>query len=168
MLDRFPLSYRQTNLLLFLAPAALLAYGYYLQYFEGQEPCPLCMTQRICFYLVGVFGLLALFNNHNVVAQRLLAGLGLLSALTGLGVASRQLWLQFLPEDQRPACGPSFEYIIDAFPLSQAVEIMFRGNGNCAEVTWTFLGISIAGYAFMAFAGLITLLLVQLLRRIRS
>ena len=161
-----PISYRQTNLLLFLAPAGLLAYGYYLQYFEDQEPCPLCMTQRICFYLVAIFALIAIFNRRSVIAQRLLAGLGFLSAATGLGVASRQLWLQSLPADQVPACGPAFDYIIQNFPILEAVQIMFRGNGNCAEVTWTFLGLSIAGWAFIAFIGLAALLFMQAVRKL--
>jgi protein dithiol:quinone oxidoreductase len=163
---KFPLSYRLTNLLLLLAPAALLAYGYYLQFVEGQEPCPLCMTQRICFYLIALFGLLAVFNNRNKIAQRALAGLGFLSAATGLGVASRQLWLQHLPADQVPACGPGFNYIIETFPILEAVEIMFKGNGNCAEVTWQFLGLSIAGWAFIAFTGFIVLNVVQGLRKL--
>lgn len=163
---KLPLNYRFTNALLLLAPAGLLAYGYYLQFYEGQEPCPLCMTQRICFYLIAIFGLLALFNLHNKIAQRLFAGLGFLSSATGLGVASRQLWLQSLPADQVPACGPGFNYIIETFPILQAIEIMFKGNGNCAEVTWQFLGLSIAGWAFIAFAGFIILNLIQGLRKL--
>ena len=162
---KLPLSYRQTNFLLFIVPAGLLAYGYYLQFFEGQEPCPLCMTQRICFYLVAIFGLVAIFNKRSVIVQRTLAGLGFISASTGIGVATRQLWLQSLPADQVPACGPAFDYIFKNFPFLDAVQIMFRGNGNCAEVTWTFLGLSIAGWAFIAFAGLILLQLIQLFRR---
>lgn len=165
---KLPLSYRQTNLLLFATPAGLLAYGYYLQYVEYQEPCPLCMTQRICFYLVAIFGLLAAFNRRSVLAQRILAGFGFIAAATGLGVASRQLWLQSLPPDQVPACGPGFDYIIQTFPLMEALEIMFRGNGNCAEVTWTFLGLSIAGWAFIAFSGFVALQLVQAFRTIRD
>lgn len=160
------LNYRLTNALLFAAPTSLLAYGYYLQYFAGQEPCPLCMTQRICFYLIALFALLAIFNRRSLIAQRILASLGFIASATGLGVATRQLWLQSLPEDQVPACGPGFDYIINTFPLSEAVQIMFRGNGNCAEVTWTFLGLSIAGWAFIAFSGFIALNLIQGCRKL--
>jgi disulfide bond formation protein DsbB len=166
LLAKLPVNYRQTNLIMFLAPAGLLAYGYYLQFYEGQEPCPLCMTQRICFYLIAISALLAVFNKTSKIAQRIFASLGLFAASVGIGVATRQLWLQSLPEDQVPACGPSFDYIIQSFPLSQAVEIMFRGNGNCAEVTWTFLGLSIAGWAFIAFSGFIIANLVQMIRKI--
>ena len=33
--------------------ALLLAYGYYLQYFDGQDPCPLCLVQRGFYYAYG-------------------------------------------------------------------------------------------------------------------
>jgi protein dithiol:quinone oxidoreductase len=148
----FPLNYRATAWLIFLTPIGLLAYGYYLQFVEGLEPCPLCMTQRICFYGIAIFALLATLNNRIVIWQKITNALMGLTALTGLGVAARQLWLQSLPPDQVPACGPGFEFIMKTFPLMEALEIMFKGNGNCAEVTWTFLGLSIAGWSFIFFA----------------
>lgn len=162
---KLPLSYRQTAALTLIAPAGLLAYGYYLQFVEGLEPCPLCMTQRICFYLIAIFSVLALITHRAKISRVISQGFIALSAIVGLGVAGRQLWLQSLPEDQVPACGPGFEYIIQTFPLMEAVSIMFRGNGNCAEVDWTFLGLSIAGWAFIAFAGFLTLSIIQLLRK---
>ena len=162
---KLPLSYRQTALLIALIPAGLLGFGYYLQYVDGLEPCPLCMTQRICFYLVGIFALASLFNVRSVLYRRTSNALVALSAITGLLVAGRQLWLQSLPEDQVPACGPNFDYIIQTFPLSEAVAIMFKGNGNCAEVDWTFLGLSIAGWAFIAFSGLVLLAVGQIFRK---
>lgn len=162
-----PLSYRQTAAALVLIPAGLLSYGYYLQYVEGLEPCPLCMTQRICFYLVAFFALLSAANNRSVLWQRISNALIGISALTGLGVAGRQLWLQSLPPDQVPACGPGFEYIMQTFPIMEAVSIMFKGNGNCAEVDWTFLGLSIAGWAFVCFAGFLLAAGVQFFRKLR-
>lgn len=163
---KFPLSYRQTSLLMFLAPSLLLGFGYYLQFVEDLEPCPLCMTQRICFYLVCIIAFIAIFNKSSVIFQRITATLGSIASITGLSVASRQLWLQSLPEDQVPACGPGFDYIIESFPLIEAIEVMFRGNGNCAEVVWQFLGLSIPGWAFICFAGLLSLNLVQLFRKL--
>ena len=45
-----------SNRLLFGAGVAvcalLLSTGYYLQYFQGQDPCPLCLVQRGFFYAV--------------------------------------------------------------------------------------------------------------------
>lgn len=162
----FLLAYRQINAILFLTPALMLAYGYYLQFLDGLEPCPLCMTQRICFYLIALSALPAIFNRRSVILQRVYAGFSTIFALTGMFVAGRQLWLQSLPEDQVPACGPSFDYIFQTFPMLDALEIMFKGNGNCAEVVWRFLGLSIAGWSFIAFALFLALSIHQLLRRI--
>lgn len=162
---RFPFSYRQSAWLLFAAPAGLLLFAYYLQYFQGQEPCPLCMTQRLCFYGIAGFALLACFTHGSQLWRKLSnAGVGLFAALGG-GVAIRQLWLQSLPPDQVPACGPSFEFIMKTFPLSEAVSIMFKGTGDCAEVTWTFLGLSIAAWSLVWFVLLFAAALFQLLRK---
>ncbi|HEY9033243.1 MAG TPA: disulfide bond formation protein B [Pseudomonadales bacterium] len=162
-----PFSYRQTALLIALLPAGLLGFGYYLQYAEGLEPCPLCMTQRICFYLVGLFVLLSVIKHRSQLWQRISNGLAMLSAITGMLVAGRQLWLQSLPPDQVPACGPDLAYMLKTFPLLEAVSIMFKGNGNCAEVDWTLLGLSIAGWAFICFTALLLLTTLQALRRVR-
>ena len=161
-----PISYRQINLLLFLIPASLLAYGYYLQYVDGLEPCALCMTQRICFYLIAITALIAVFNQHSTIVKNILSAGGGLFCMVGMAVAGRQLWLQSLPEDQIPACGPGFNYIMETFPILEAVEIMFKGNGNCAEVVWQFLGLSIAGWAFIAFFTLLIMNAIQLLRKL--
>lgn len=159
------LSYRHINLLLLLAPAGLLAFGYYLQFVQELEPCPLCMTQRIAFYGITIIALLAIITPQRMFWQHFLAALSALVALVGAGVAARQLWLQSLPEDQVPACGPSFDFIIDTFPLSEAIAIMFRGSGSCAEVSWTFLSLSIPGWAFITFCGFFILAIAQLFKK---
>ncbi len=161
-----PISYRQMNFLLLLIPASLLAYGYYLQYVDGLEPCALCMTQRIGFYLVAITALIAIFNQHSNITKNILSTCGGLFCIVGMAVAGRQLWLQSLPEDQIPACGPDFNYIMETFPILEAVEIMFKGNGNCAEVVWQFLGLSIAGWAFIAFFVLLIMNAIQLFRKL--
>lgn len=162
---KLPLSYQQLASLIFITPVCLLLYAYYLQFFDGQEPCPLCMTQRICFYLVAIFALCSLLTARSSLWRKVSNTLIALSALLGLGVAIRQLWLQSLPADQVPACGPSFEFIVQTFPLSEAIAIMFRGTGDCAEVAWSFLGLSIAGWSAVCFAGLAALAITQLLRK---
>lgn len=157
-------SYRQAGLALFLIPLALLGFGYYLEFVQGLEPCPLCVTQRVCFYLVAAFAFAGLFKYRSVLYQRICNALAAFSALTGLLVAGRQLWLQSLPEDRVPACGPDLAYMLNNFPLTEALAIMFKGDGNCAEIDWTFLGLSIAGWSFVAFAGLLVLAAFQFWR----
>lgn len=153
------------NLAMFLTVAGMLGFGYYLQFVKDLEPCPLCMTQRFAFMAVGALAFIGLFNSNSAPYRRATSGLGAIAALIGLAVACRQIWLQNLPEDQVPACGPGFGYIVDTFPLLEAIEIMFKGNGNCAEVSWTFIGLSIPYWAALAFVGYAALNFFQLLRK---
>ena len=66
----------------------------------------------------------------------------MLTAGFGVGVASWHVRLQNLPADDIPSCGPGFEYIVDNFPLSDALGMIFKGSGECAEVVWRLLGLS--------------------------
>ena len=102
------------------------------------------------------------------VGARLLAGLGLLFAALGTGVAGRQVWLQSLPADQVPACGPGLDYMVENFPLLKALSMILRGSGECAENTWQFLGLGIAAWAlvwFVLLGGLAVWLLLRPGRR---
>lgn len=161
------LTYRTVNLIVVLAISGLLATGYYMQFVMHLEPCMLCVSQRLCFMATGAVTLLALIHNPSSGAARKVYGAaGALFALGGIGLASRQLWLQNLPKDQVPACGPGFDYVLETFPFLEAVSIMIRGDGNCAEVDWTFLGLSIAGWSWIWFAGFVGVLLWQAFRRV--
>ena len=158
------ISYFQLNLITFMMPAALLAFGYYLQFARDLEPCPLCMTQRIAFYAIAISSLMALISPNKQFIQHFWAALTALFALVGACVAGRQIWLQSLPEDQVPACGPSFEFIFDRFPLMEALQIMFKGTGDCAEKVWSFLGLNIPDWSLLAFIGIISICILKLVK----
>ena len=132
-----------------LACALLLGFGYYLQYVEGLDPCPLCLVQRLFFYAV-----LALFVVAAIHPHRVYAGLAALFALGGAGAAARQVWLQHLPPDKVPQCGPDLYFMLENFPLSRTLQTLIAGTGECAVVDWTFLGLSIAGWSLAWFAAL--------------
>lgn len=152
--------------LVFAACALLMATAYYMEYVMGLEPCPLCMLQRVAVAGVGVLALVAaLHNPRSPAGIRLYSGVIGLFALGGAGLAGRQLWLQSLPEDQVPACGPSVDYLLEAFPLLDVVMIALQGTGDCAKVSWTFLGLSIPGWTLMAFTIFFVMMLYLLFRR---
>ncbi len=156
---------RLLNLLAFLVCAALLGFGLYLEHAEGLEPCPLCIVQRIEFIGVGLACLAAAIHGPQRRGRRVYAGLTLLFAAAGLASAGRQVWLQGLPADQLPACLPSLEYMMEALPFQDIVRLMLHGTADCAEVTWTLLGLSIPEWSLLAFAGFAALAVLQLLRR---
>jgi len=137
-----------------LACAGLLGFGYYLQYVDGQDPCPLCLVQRGFYYGVILVFAVAALHFPGRIGKIIYCGLGTLLALGGFGVAARQVWLQHLPADQVPACGPDLFFMMENFPFSRMLEKLFMGSGQCAEVTWRFLGLSIAEWSLACFAGL--------------
>jgi disulfide bond formation protein DsbB len=149
------LSHLSTRLIfagIFVFCCGLMAVGYYMQFALEMEPCPLCMTQRVFIVLSGLIALIACLHNPSGSATAVYGGLIGLSATLGASFSIRQLYLQSLPPDLAPACGPSVSYILETFPLNKALQIMLKGDGNCAEVLWTFLGISIPGWTLVAFA----------------
>ncbi|HLX80699.1 MAG TPA: disulfide bond formation protein B [Burkholderiales bacterium] len=137
-----------------LACAGLLAFGYYLQYFGGQDPCPLCLVQRGFFYVVLAVFAVAALHSPGRTGKYLYCAAATLFALGGLGTAARQVWLQHLPADQVPACGPDLFFMMENFPLGRMLEKLFMGSGQCAEVNWKFLGLSIAEWSLAWFVAL--------------
>src|SRR5688500_20169266 len=89
-----------------LVCALLLGFGYYLQYAKGLEPCPLCLVQRGFFMAVMAVCVVAALHRpqrRGTLAYGSRAGR---LALGGAATAARQGWLQQLPPDQVPQCGP--------------------------------------------------------------
>ena len=153
---------RQVFLLMFVACLSLILVALYMQHVMELTPCYLCITQRVFVMLTGGFALLAFLHNRGL---RIYGALTALSALSGSFFSGKQLWLQSLPEDQVPACGPPAEYLFDVFSFNQAVGMLLRGDGNCAEVQWTFLGLSIPGWTLICFLGLAALGIWQVVRK---
>jgi disulfide bond formation protein DsbB len=151
----------------FLVCAGLIGFAYYLQYFQGQEPCPLCILQRVAFIgLMAVF-LVAAVHGPGHIGAMVYGGLLLLTAAVGAAIASRHVWLQHLPKDRIPECGPGLEYMLRKFSALKALEKILAGSGECAEAGWRFLGLSIAGWSLLwlvllgAFAVYLTLVAVR-------
>jgi disulfide bond formation protein DsbB len=136
----------------------------FMEHVLGLDPCPLCLMQRLWTMLAGAVVLTGLALNPRSLAYPAAA---LACTVVGAGFSVRQLWLQSLPADQVPACGPDMAYMIDAFPLADILRAMTMGTGNCAEVTWTMLGISIAGWALVGFV-VLGAVLVQWLKVARG
>jgi disulfide bond formation protein DsbB len=126
----------------------------YLQHALRLEPCPLCVFQRIFVIALGAVMLVAAIHDPAGVGRRVYGALVAVLGLMGVGVAGRHVWLQHLPADQVPECGPGLEYMLDAFPLTEALSMVFRGSGECAEVQWTLLWLSIPEWTLIIFLGL--------------
>ena len=150
-----------------LSIAALLGYGYYLQYVQGLEPCPLCMVQRAFFYLLIATFVIAALHAPSRVGTWIYAAFVVLFATGGAATAGRQVWLQHLPADKVPQCGPDLFFMLKNMPLSRTLQKLIQGSGECAAVDWKFLGLSIAGWALVWFIALAVYALWLAARRSR-
>ncbi len=151
-MNPFRWSFRAQYFFGFLICAGLLAYALYLEHVQGLNPCPLCTFQRGAFVLLGVVFLIGALHGPRSKGGRATYGvLGLLAAGVGISIAGRHLWLQSLPPDQVPACGPDLAYMMEAFPLGDVVRKVLTGSGECAVVDWSFLGLAMPAWALIWF-----------------
>jgi protein dithiol:quinone oxidoreductase len=135
----------------FLASAGLIGFAFYLQYYEYQDPCPLCLLQRLVYIALMVLFLAAAAHGPGRAAAMVYGGLQCMTAAAGAAIATRHVWLQHLPPDQVPECGPSLEFTLQKYPLFQAFVKIFAGSGQCAEAGWKLLGLTIAGWSLAWF-----------------
>jgi protein dithiol:quinone oxidoreductase len=141
---------RQGNLLGFAAALSLLAYAYYAQFVLHLEPCPLCMFQRVGVLALGLLFLIAAAHDPVGWGRRVYAGLLGLAALATIGVALRHLYIQSLPEGSVPSCGASLDFMLKVFSLSEVLVKVLTGSGECAKVTWAFLGLAMPAWVLIA------------------
>lgn len=131
--------------------SALLGFGLYLQHVEGLDPCPLCVFQRVAFMALGLVFLLGALHGPGKTGAVVYAVFGGLFAATGAGIAGRHVWLQNLPADQVPACGPGLSYMLEQYAVTRMLEKVLSGSGECAEAGWRFLGLTIPGWSLLWF-----------------
>jgi disulfide bond formation protein DsbB len=145
---------RVVNLLSFACCAGLMGFALFAQHVLLLDPCPLCVFQRVAVIGLGIVFLLAAVHNSTGFGRYTYAALLGVFGLGGAGVAAWHFRLQNLPADEIPTCGPGLDYMLDNFPLGEALRMVFEGSGECAEVAWSFLGLSMPGWVFLWAVGL--------------
>lgn len=163
LIDRFLAAPRTVLAAIAIACVALLAFGLYLQHVVGLEPCPMCIVQRYAMIGVGVVcGLTALSRSRGVQVAG--SAVALLFAGGGAFTAARQSWLQWYPPEIA-SCGRDFYGMIENFPISRSIPMIFRGSGDCSAIDWTFLGGTIANWSFAWFVAFAIALVAVVVRR---
>ena len=132
----------------------LLIFGLYLEHVQGLEACPLCIFQRIAYTAIIFIALIGAIHNPRNLLQIIYKLLMVISSITGAAIAGRQIWLQHLPPELVPECGPGLDYMFNVFPFGEALKMIFTGSGECAEVKWRFIGLSIAEWSLIMFIGI--------------
>ena len=151
-------SYRSIYFAGFAICAAMLAYAYYVQFNLGIEPCPLCIFQRIAVIVMGVFFLIGALHSPKATGRRVYALLVLLGACAGIAIAAYHVWVQHQPPNPLAGCTPGWNYWVENFSVSYAwsktMQAAFTGHADCAEVNWTFLGLSMPFWTLVSFVAL--------------
>jgi disulfide bond formation protein DsbB len=153
-MNPFRWSFRVAFLLGFLICAALLGYALYAEQQLNLMPCNLCILQRVTFVWMGLWFLIGGLHAPRGGGRWAYAVLVLIGAAFGIAIAARQLWLQSLPVDQIPSCGAPYSMLLQqvhagSLPFGRFVTLMLSGSGDCAQVTWRFLGLSMAGWTLI-------------------
>jgi protein dithiol:quinone oxidoreductase len=143
----------------------LVAFSLYLQFHQGLEPCPLCLVQRGLVILLGLLcGIGIFFTPAQRLARWTYAGIITLIALIGAASTLRKIWLEQLPSEKIPPCGPGLQYMLDHLPFHQTLKVLLMGSGDCSKMEWQFLGIALSGWTLLAFLVFIGLGLWQIIR----
>lgn len=158
-------SFRLLSLVGFLACAGAMAFALWLEHFGGLEPCPMCIFQRVAMIAAGIVFLAAALHGPGGAGRWVYAALVWLSAGAGAAIAGRHVWLQSLPEDQVPACGPTLDFLVDALPIWEVIATVLSGDGNCAVIDWSWMGLSLPAWTL---AGFVALMIWALLAAILS
>lgn len=144
---------RTGNLAGFLACTGMMAFALYAQHVLGMEPCPLCVFSRVATITLGaVFLVAAIHGARGRIGKSVYLVLVALAAAVGVGISARHVWLQSLPKDQVPACGPDLGFMLETFPLAEVLSTVLSGSGECAEVSWRLFGLTMPAWALVAFA----------------
>lgn len=141
--------YRKIQSYLALISLFVLLASIYLQYIVGLLPCPLCLMQRFCVFLLLIIMGLSLGTKKKA---HLVSLMQIIVAVAGLYFSLRLMWLQSLPVGQAPACMPGLDVLIHYFPWQTVVKTLFWGTGDCAETPWNLFGISLAGWCTLYFS----------------
>ena len=135
----------------FVVCAVLYAYAIYVQFALGIEPCPMCIFQRIALIVMGIVFLVGAIHGPQARGRRAYALLLLLTACIGVGIAARHIWVQHQPPDLMAGCAPGWSYMVENFPQSKTLKMAFTGTADCAQVNWTFLGLSMPLWTLVCF-----------------
>ena len=137
---------RAINLGAFAVCAALMAYALYAEHVLMYMPCPLCVLQRVAVIALGAVFLAAGLHHPAAWGRYAYAGLTGIVAAAGIAVAGRHVWLQHLPPDAVPACGPGLGSMLERLPPLEVLTLVFTGSGECAAIDWQFLGLSMPAW----------------------
>jgi len=137
----------------------------YFQYGMGLAPCVMCIYQRTAILGIAMAGLIGAIAPQHFVARLIAYTIWGGSAIKGLVIALEHVDIQIHPSpffscDFRPNF-PDWLLLDDILPG------FFRATGDCATISWQFLGWSMSQWMVVVFSGFILALTIVVLNRLR-
>lgn len=148
----------------FIITILAMGFAFFLEYIVELAPCNLCMLQRATMVTLGIIFLIAFLHNPGNIGSRIYAVITTLFAGAGIGLAWRHIWLQNLPPEAIPSCGPDFSYMMEEFPITETIIMILEGSGDCAAVSWRLFGLSIPQQLLFLFVAFTIMTLFQVFR----
>lgn len=152
----------------FIAGAFALGASYYLEYAVGLTPCSLCLVQRLFLTLLCVSSGVAAVHGPKRVGLWCYWLVALGTSIGGTTAAWRQVLIQSDPVLQLLSCAPAPESFLSDLPWLCALQKMFTGGNDCAEISWTLFDLSIPEWSLLFFVAVSILAVYQLLRLLCS
>ncbi len=137
-------------LTVFLICAGSLVYAVYLQLVKNLLPCPLCVAQRLSYWVIGLTAIVAVAHNPRTLVRRLYSGVMIIAALVGGVIATRHSWLIRYPESFECGISPE-ERLLNSLPIARWWPTMFEANGDCSESSWEFMSLTIPDWSAILF-----------------
>lgn len=158
-------SYSKVNLIGFALATLAIVASVFLQFHSHIEPCPLCIIQRLIIFLLAVLFLIASLHTPQPLGRRIFGSVLLFIAVLGGAVAGWQVWLQHLPAGEAPGCGASLEYMLRNVPFTEMIQMLLKGSAECARVSWSFFGLSMAELSLGVFFLLAVVAATHIIRK---
>jgi disulfide bond formation protein DsbB len=155
----FPLSARQTALILFLAATATVGGALVFEHGLGLTPCKLCLVQRNPYYIAMALAAAAALapERWTRIALGLLGLVFLASAGLGIYHAGVEWGFWSGPSDCGGGSGAAAGNVNDFLNQLQTTRVV-----SCTEAAWRFLGLSLAGWNVLISLSLAALALAPL------
>jgi disulfide bond formation protein DsbB len=123
----------------------------YFQYVMGLNPCIMCIYQRTALWGVFFAGIVGSLGNQLFIIRLLAYMIWGVSSVWGLLIAIEHVDMQ--------TSAFSFMYVCEIVPnfpqwspLHEWLPVLFEANGDCGDINWQFLGLSMPQVMIAVFA----------------
>ena len=145
------MTFKRSNIYAALLSFLMIVAALWIQLTYQLEPCPLCITQRIIFIVLGLLFIFFVWLPLNFFVRIIyLLAIGITS-IVGLIFSARHVLIQQKYITVPAECGIDLDYMFENFPLMEAFNLLFQGTGDCSKVDWTFYGLSLPMMAFLGY-----------------